>query len=196
MIVTVTENGGDKSQEYKAEVTDVTAHHIHIGKLRGGNDDVLEPKDKGKRYDVSIVVNNALYKWENVKIHPTKHGYNGVNSISISGNPKVFNRRKYPRLPLVNRCKITFRGENNGYEGKMIDISANGFAFSTYEKEFADAREKVIDIAIKGFKPLDGRRVEGRIIRVSDHNGEYLIGARMLQDDVAIKEYVEQNLKI
>jgi methyl-accepting chemotaxis protein len=195
MIVTVTESGIQNPPEYKADVTDVTTHHIHISKLRGIKDDILEPKDKGKRYNVSIVVNNALYKWENVKIHPAKHGYNGVNSISISGNPKVFNRRKYPRLPIVNRCKITFKGESKGYEGKMIDISANGFAFSTYEKAFAGAREKLVDISINGFKPLEGKKVEGRIIRVSDHGGEYLIGARMLQDDIAIKEYVEKNLK-
>jgi hypothetical protein len=77
----------------------------------------------------------------------------------------------------------------------MIDISANGFAFSTYEKAFAGAREKLVDISINGFKPLEGKKVEGRIIRVSDHGGEYLIGARMLQDDIAIKEYVEKNLK-
>jgi hypothetical protein len=77
----------------------------------------------------------------------------------------------------------------------MIDISANGFAFSTYNKEFENAREKLVEISVSGFKPLEGRKVEGRIIRVSDHNGEYLIGARMLQDDLAIKEYVEAHIE-
>jgi hypothetical protein len=76
----------------------------------------------------------------------------------------------------------------------MIDISANGFAFSTYNKEFENAREKTVELSISGFKPLEGRKAEGRIIRVSDHNGEFLIGARMLQDDVTIKEYVEKNM--
>jgi methyl-accepting chemotaxis protein len=194
MIVNVTESGVNNLVEYKGTVTDVTAHHIHVGRLIGTNDIELDLKDKSKKYNVSIVVNNALYKWENVKIHTAKHGYNGVNSISINTNPKVFNRRKYPRLPIANRCKITFKGESKNYEGKMIDISANGFAFSTYEKEFANAREKVVEIGVNGFKPLEGRKVEGRIIRVSDHSGEYLIGARMLQDDLSIKEYVEKNL--
>jgi methyl-accepting chemotaxis protein len=195
MIVSVMESGAVNAVEYKADVTDVTPHHIHIGRLYGANDSVLDIKDKSKRYDVSIVVNNALYKWENVKIHPAKHGYNGVNSISITGNPKVFNRRKYPRLPIVNRCKITFKGGVEHFDGKMIDISANGFAFSTYNKEFENAREKLVEISVSGFKPLEGRKVEGRIIRVSDHNGEYLIGARMLQDDMAIKEYVEAHIE-
>jgi methyl-accepting chemotaxis protein len=194
MVVTVTESGSDNPVEYTAEVTDVTGHHILIGKLMNGID-VLDVKDRGKRYDVSIVVNNALYKWENVKVQPAKHGYIGVNSISINGKPKVFNRRKYPRYPLVNRCKITMKGDSaKTYEGKMIDVSANGFAFSTFESEFADAREKLVEISVNGFKPMEGKKVEGRIIRVSDHGGEYLIGARMLQDDMDIKEYVEQKL--
>jgi methyl-accepting chemotaxis protein len=83
---------------------------------------------------------------------------------------------------------------NTVYEGKMIDISANGFAFSTFESQFADAREKLIEISVNGFKPIEGKRIEGRIIRVSDHDGEYLIGARMLQDDIDIKEYVEKKM--
>jgi methyl-accepting chemotaxis protein len=195
MIVTVKENGTDSNIEYKAEVTDVTAHHIMIGKLVSGGIDVLDPKDKGKRYNVSIAVNNALYIWENVKIQPAKHGYIGVNSISINGKPKVINRRKYPRYPITNRVKITMKGDaNTVYEGKMIDISANGFAFSTFESQFADARDKLIEISVNGFKPIEGKRIEGRIIRVSDHDGEYLIGARMLQDDIDIKEYVEKKM--
>jgi methyl-accepting chemotaxis protein len=195
MIVTVKENGTDSNIEYKAEVTDVTAHHIMIGKLVSGGIDVLDPKDKGKRYNVSIAVNNALYIWENVKIQPAKHGYIGVNSISINGKPKVINRRKYPRYPITNRVKITMKGDaNTVYEGKMIDISANGFAFSTFEAVFADARDKLIEISVNGFKPMEGKKIEGRIIRVSDHDGEYLIGARMLQDDIDIKEYVEKKM--
>jgi methyl-accepting chemotaxis protein len=194
MIVTVKECGTDNQVEYKAEVTDVTNHHIMIGKLINGID-VLDVKDKVRRYDVSVAVNNALYKWENVKILPAKHGYIGVNSISIEGKPKVINRRKYPRYPIANRVKITMKGDNSKtYEGKMIDISANGFAFSTFEAELADARDKIIEISVNGFKPMEGKRVEGRIIRVSDHEGEYLIGARMLQDDIDIKEYIEKKL--
>jgi methyl-accepting chemotaxis protein len=165
------------------------------GKLVSGGIDVLDPKDKSKRYNVSIAVNNALYIWESVKIQPAKHGYIGVNSISISGKPKVINRRKYPRYPITNRVKITLKGDpNTVYEGKMIDISANGFAFSTFESQFADARDKLIEISVNGFKPIEGKRIEGRIIRVSDHDGEYLIGARMLQDDIDIKDYVEKKM--
>jgi hypothetical protein len=76
----------------------------------------------------------------------------------------------------------------------MIDVSANGFAFSTFETVFADSREKLIEISVNGFKPMHGKKIEGRIIRVSDHDGEYLLGARMLQDDMDIKDYVEKNL--
>jgi methyl-accepting chemotaxis protein len=193
MVVSVYESGVKNAPEYKGEVSDISEHHILVGTLQHGRD-VMELKDKTKRYDVSIIVNNSLYKWPKVKITSAKRGSNGVNSISINGNPKVFNRRKYPRLPINNRCTIVFEGENKTLEGRMIDISANGFAFATFEKEFAGGRERTIEVSVKGFKPLDGRKLEGRIIRVSDHDGEFLIGARMLQDDMAIKEYVEKNL--
>jgi methyl-accepting chemotaxis protein len=80
------------------------------------------------------------------------------------------------------------------YEGKMMDISANGFAFSTFEGAFENAREKLIEISVNGFKPIEGKKVEGKIIRVSNHDGEFLIGARMLHDDLDIKEYVEKKI--
>jgi methyl-accepting chemotaxis protein len=193
MIVSVTESDVQNPPEYEAEIVEVTKDRINVGKLLN-SDFQLDIKDRNKKYNVSIVVNNALYKWENVKIEHTKHGYNGEYSIIANKKPKVLNRRKYPRLPISHRCKINFKGENTSYEGKMIDVSANGFAFSTFENVFADAREKLIEISVTGFKPMHGKKVEGRIIRVSDHDGEYLMGARMLQDDMDIKDYVEKNL--
>jgi methyl-accepting chemotaxis protein len=193
MIVSVTESDVPNPPEYEAEIAEVTKDRINVGKLLNG-DFQIDVSDRNKKYNVSIVVNNALYKWENVKIEPTKHGYNGEYSIVASSKPKVFNRRKYPRLPISHRCKINFKGDKTSYEGKMIDVSANGFAFSTFETVFADSREKLIEISVNGFKPMHGKKIEGRIIRVSDHDGEYLLGARMLQDDMDIKDYVEKNL--
>jgi hypothetical protein len=76
----------------------------------------------------------------------------------------------------------------------MIDISANGFALSTFEREFARSKDKLVFISLNGFEPTEDKKIEGKIIRVSDHDGEYLIGARMLQDDMDIKDYVEKKL--
>jgi hypothetical protein len=76
----------------------------------------------------------------------------------------------------------------------MIDISANGFAFSSYSKEFKDSKGKLVFLTVNGFEPLQGKSLEGSIIRVSDHNGEYLVGVRMLEDSKVLKEYINKKL--
>jgi methyl-accepting chemotaxis protein len=193
MIVSVRKAGDPNATEYRAEVTGVSEHSIHVGRLTHGSD-VADMRDRNERYDISIVVNSALYQWKNTKIYPANGAYGVGNTISIQGNPKVLNRRKYPRLSVTNRCKITIKGDNKEYEGKMIDISANGFALSTFEREFARSKDKLVFISLNGFEPTEDKKIEGKIIRVSDHDGEYLIGARMLQDDMDIKDYVEKKL--
>ena len=35
----------------------------------------------------------------------------------------------------------------------------------------------------------------GHIIRVSDNEGQYIVGCRMLEDNMDIHEYVERNYK-
>ena len=52
-------------------------------------------------------VNNALYTWEDVSVSAASNA--GANSyrIAVATNPKVINRRKYPRTPVANACTVT-----------------------------------------------------------------------------------------
>jgi methyl-accepting chemotaxis protein len=186
---------GDRSQkEYTAEVTGVSEHHIYLGDITSDGES-LDIKDKSKSYDLSIIVHNALYKWQNIRITPSKQSGLGRNCISIKGNPKVYNRRKYPRLQIHNRCKIAFKDKSGSFDGRMLDISANGFAFSTYAKEFKNSKEKLVTLTINDFEPVAGKPIDGSVIRVSDHNGELIVGVRMLEDSKTLKEYINKKVQ-
>lgn len=186
---------GDRSQtEYKAEVVDTTDRSISVGHIALGEQE-LDIQDKGKRYNLHIIVHNALYIWENVVITPVKGGQRGVNSISIKGNPKVVNRRKYPRLPISNSCKVTIKDTDFSCDARMIDISANGFAFTTSAREIREAKGKTISVAVSNLPVLEGKALEGIIIRVSDHEGEYLVGGRMFEDSKVLRDYVAERTK-
>lgn len=186
---------GDRSQtEYKAEVVDTTDRSISVGHIALGEQE-LDIQDKGKRYNLHIIVHNALYIWENVVITPVKGGQRGVNSISIKGNPKVVNRRKYPRLSISNSCKVTIKDTDFSCDARMIDISANGFAFTTSAREIREAKGKTISVAVSNLPVLEGKALEGIIIRVSDHEGEYLVGGRMFEDSKVLRDYVAERTK-
>lgn len=186
---------GDRSQtEYKAEVIDTTDRSISVGHIALGEQE-LDIQDKGKRYNLHIIVHNALYIWENVVITPVKGGQRGVNSISIKGNPKVVNRRKYPRLSISNSCKVTIKDTDFSCDARMIDISANGFAFTTSAREIREAKGKTISVAVSNLPVLEGKALEGIIIRVSDHEGEYLVGGRMFEDSKVLRDYVAERTK-
>lgn len=186
---------GDRSQkEYRSEVTATTDHSINLGTIALA-EDVLDTSDKVQRYNLHIIVHNALYIWENVRIAPARSNERGVNTVSIEGNPKVFNRRKYPRIAITNSCKVTLKDSEFTCEGRMIDISANGFAFTTAAREVREAKGKPISVAVSNFPVLEGKALEGTIIRVSDHDGEYLVGGRMYEDNRALRDYVNERAK-
>lgn len=186
---------GDRNQtEYKAEVAATTDNGISVGHITLG-DEVLDIQDQAKKYSLHIIVHNALYIWQNVSIVPVKGGERGVGFISIKGNPKVVNRRKYPRLAISNSCQVTVTDTGFCCDARMIDISANGFAFTTTARELREAKGKQISVAISNFPVLGGKALEGIIIRVSDHDGEYLVGGRMFEDSKALRDYVADRTK-
>ena len=73
----------------------------------------------------------------------------------------------------------------------MVNISANGFAFSCTDEVFADAKGKEIAISIPDFSIVSARNLTGVIIRSSNNDGEYIVGCRMPEDHLQIKEYIE-----
>lgn len=140
-----------------------------------------------------IVVDNVLYNWDDVEIAFAKQGEAGDYKLIINSNPQVYNRRKYPRMPLSKPCSIKVKGMEDSYTGRMVNISANGFAFSVRDEVFAQVRDTDVVLFVKDFALLSGTALIGRIIRCSNNDGEYIVGCRMPEDSQAIKEYVEQN---
>lgn len=183
---------GNKEQEYIGEVVCREEKNVFINLTTGGKAVVVK-KDKHMLCQLRIVVDNVLYCWNDVEIHPTKEEEQGQYRILVESNPQVFNRRKYPRMPLSNPCIIRIKDSDTPYTGKMVNISANGFAFAVRDKLFADNKGQNVIVDVKNFDVLSGKELEGCIIRSSNNEGEFIVGCRMPQDSVAIKEYVDAN---
>ena len=147
---------------------------------------------RGGEYHLQIIVDNELYNWDDVYVSITK---DGLCKILVEGNPVVLNRRKYRRMPVHYECEIASKASSQTYEGKMVNISASGFAFATYAPEIKGAKGTLVTLDMKDFPVASGRQLTGHIIRISDNEGQYIVGCRMLEDNMDIHEYVERNYK-
>lgn len=140
-----------------------------------------------------IVVDNVLYIWDSLPVAQTKES--GVFEFSINSPVKVLKRRKYPRLEISNPCSIDIMGSTEKYQGRMANISANGFAFEVKSDKFANMTNHRIKIHIPTFEVEEARELDGIVIRSSNNNGKYVVGCRMIDDNMAIKAYVEAKEK-
>lgn len=190
MYVTVVEKNGRTGEEYKARVTEKIEGGIIVDCLRF-KDEILSVS-KEKSYLLNIFVDNELYNWEDIKVTALR---NGTYKIAVSGNPKVLNRRKYKRMPMTNRCTINLANSGQQFSGGMINISAGGFAFATTAREFANIKGSLINLQINDFALLDGKKLQGYVIRITDNNGQYILGCRMPEDNMDIYNFVEKNYR-
>lgn len=190
-IAIALENSGVGKKEYIGEVVDCVDKQVYVT-MEDNKQDIIERKECAT-CQLRIVVDNTLYSWDDVEICLTKGGENGKYKLTVETNPQVFNRRKYPRMPLANTCTIQIKGEDKSYQGRMVNISANGFAFASREALFAESKGKDVEVEIRDFAVLNGKPLEGCIIRSSNNDGEYVVGCRMPQDSQLIKEYVSKN---
>ena len=69
------------------------------------------------------------------------------------------------------------------------------YSWDNVEIGFTKSGEKGKDVVVdvRDFNVLDGKALEGCIIRSSNNDGEYIIGCRMPQGSETIKEYVSKN---
>ena len=185
-------DAGGKKDEYLGEVVDCIDKDIFVT-LDSKSGQAVDKRDRNAFCRLNIVVDNVLYCWEQVAVQYSRHGEKGQFKLSIETNPQVFNRRKYPRMPLDNRCTIRISGQDTAYDGKMVNISANGFAFSVNDSVFERAKGKNVTLDVQGFDVLGDKPLEGCVIRCSNNDGEYIIGCRMPEDSEAIKDYVSKN---
>ena len=81
------------------------------------------------------------------------------------------------------------------YNGRMINISAGGFAFSAHQEDFANAIGQDILLEIPDFPLEEARTLDGHIIRSTDNDGEFIVGCRMPEDSEEIQAYVNKNYR-
>jgi len=172
----------DTTKEYKQQVTNVKGSTI-LAKLPTD----FRVVSSSAIYNLSVIVDNRIYRWESVGVEIK----NTLLSLTVTGNPQVFNRRKYRRGPLFNQCHFTIDGSAMPYVGTMVNISAGGYSFFSDAEELKEAKGKLIELEIDDFPLLDGQELNGTAIRVTDNNGVYIVGCRMLSDNTEIDHYVE-----
>lgn len=191
MKVAISLAGEDGKKDYLGEVTGREDKEITV--VLDAKNLLVDKKEKNTLCQLRIVVDNVLYSWDDIPLRADKQGAAGTYRMLVDKNPQVVNRRKYPRMPLANKCIISIKGETMAYEGKMVNISANGFAFAVRNEFFANSKGRTVSLEVKDFTVLGGKPLTGRIIRSSNNEGEYIVGCRMPEDSAVIREYVNQN---
>ena len=167
MYLSISEIGGKPNQEYKGVIASLgEGGDIYVDNLSNGTQSFTY--EKTQKYVLSIVVNNGVYNWEDIKVVQLK---SGGYKVTVDSNPKVMNRRKYRRMPLNNTCTITLKTSNTSFTGRMVNISANGFAIETTADAIANAKGSLINIAIDDFTLKDSSNIEGHVIRITNNSG-------------------------
>ncbi len=182
----------NKKTEYIGEVAGWTEPDVFVA-LGTPIEELSDRRSKDVKCQLRIVVDNVLYSWSDVAIRAAKSDETGDYALTITTNPQVYNRRKYPRMPISNMCTIRVKDTDILCCGTMVNISANGFAFTVKESAFADLKGSEVSVEIDDLAVLDGEYLIGNIIRCSNNDGEYVVGCRMPVDNKAIEEYVSQN---
>ena len=143
---------------------------------------------------LQVTVGNVLYCWDTSKIIHTAKEANNCFTIQIESRPKINNRRKYPRLDISNACTITLSDGSTTIEGKLDNLSANGFAFLTHDQYFATHKGVNVRVKIHNFDLPQHDELEGHVIRCSNNEGLYIVGCQMPGDDFFIRDYVKGKL--
>lgn len=194
-LAIITKDAGRTEKEYKGEVLEKKDDSI-VAALKFTDGDALNPKDKSRSYCLRIAVGNVLYNWQDVKISLAKGNNANCYIVTATGNPSVVNRRKYPRMPISSSCTIKVKESNRTYEGRMVNISAGGFASSISTQNAEEIKDKYVELSIPDFALPEERVLEGVVIRTTtNQDGTLTIGCRMLDDNIAIRDYVNQNYK-
>ena len=194
-VVLVAKTGAQAAgTEFHGEVFESQSDGVLV-KIKPEAGKTIEIKKKDITYELQICVNNALYTWEDVSVSAASNAGTDSYRFAVTTNPKVINRRKYPRMPVANACTVTLKKSGKAYNGRMINISAGGFAFSAHQEDFANAIGQDILLEIPDFPLEEARTLDGHIIRSTDHDGEFIVGCRMPEDSEEIQAYVNKNYR-
>lgn len=191
MNVEIKKSGSEKS--YKADAAGISDGRILL-ESNGKADAFLSEIEKN-RFDVNVIVRNYLYTWNQVQIVKQPAKGRTYYQLVVEGNPKVVKRRKQARVSMKNSCEILIKDRGLSMKGSMVNLSAGGFAFTSKAPAFANAVGESVQIIISNFPILNGRPLEGIVIRSFEEKGSYFVGCRMLYDSKEIKAYVESASK-
>ena len=191
MNVEIAKQGSE--QRYRADATGVVNGRILLESNMKA--EAFLGEIEKNRFDVNVIVRNYLYTWNQVQI--VKQPANGRTcyQLLVEGNPKVVKRRKQARVAMKNPCEIFIKDKNFTLKGSMVNLSAGGFAFASKAPVFANAAGESVQITISNFPILNGKPLEGLVIRSFEERGSYIVGCRMLYDSKEIKAYVESASK-
>ena len=192
MKITIALNDDSSKKEYAGEVADCSGKDLFVT-AESGVKNFVDKKNKYELCKLHIVVDNVLYYWDDIEIHPVRQGEKGQYKLHIESNPKVYNRRKYPRMPISNKCTIPVKQHGKQYNGQMLNISAGGFAFSVRDNFFSSAIGSDITLSIPDLPVENARQLEGHIIRSTDNENVFIVGCRMPEDNTAVEQYVQNN---
>lgn len=182
----------DNKKEHHTEIAEVNENRVLVAanEKTAGFLNGYSAKDN---FEAQIVVNNTVYIWSGIGIsHKSGAGH---YQLLLEGSPKVLNRRRHPRLSLNNACQITLKSKNRSFNGKMVNISAGGFAFSCTSLEFANCVGETVELKVDGLEVLKDRTLTGVVIRSTDNKSNYIVGGRLLEDDIDIMNYVKARVK-
>ena len=182
---------GETREEYHGKVVRQSGSELWLQMDRGALGSIREKTP----YDIQIVVDNVLYNWTDVLANVENEQGRDVCHLVVKTTPVIANRRKYPRMPIANSCTITRKDTDKTYRGKMVNVSANGFAFAAASDDFAELKGTQLVLDIPDFPVKEERTMEGVVIRSTDNHGEYIVGCRMPEDSPAIQKYVNDNYK-
>lgn len=152
--------------------------------------------NSGVECSILITAGNVIYRWENAKIAiADKKISSTLTYVTIYSRPEILNRRKYPRIDINNHCTIKVKGSDEVFEGRLDNLSANGFAFISKDRYFSTNKGKQVIVKIDDFDLPAQSELEGQIIRCSDNDGVYIVGCQMPADNYYIMEYVEHIIR-
>ena len=137
-----------------------------------------------------------LYNWKDFKVSDAPGKGSNCYVITVNSDPTVVNRRKFTRLDLDNACTIKVKESGQSYRGRMINISAGGFACNVTSGDVGDIKGEQVELSIEDFVLPDESVLEGSVIRTNRNDtGSIMVGCRMLEDNTAIKDYIKQSGK-
>lgn len=152
---------------------------------------IPEIRDGAARFQLQMILGNVLYLWTDVTVSEFTEGGITYYRVITGSNPKVMKRKKNPRLDISCPCEILIDGSPKTYHGKMLDISANGMAFTATDPDFEAAEKKMITVTIPELPIPKARTVQAYIMRCKKGSSEYILGCRLSENNLAIQQYIE-----